>query len=369
MINNRTSRPAEKLSSQRFSIYEPESAWFYSHHASIAFFRGMFYAAWSNGRVNEDDFGQRVVLSVSEDGEHWSALRPVVTPEMFGNSDPVLTSGGFYIHEDTLYLYYGSYYYDPEIAPLGVRPKTDCEHCGTDLGYISTSDGVHWSAPKSLSIPFVPNHPPKKTSSGRLILAGNVMFPYTDHPNGVEGWNITGIYGNAFDTLPFADDSAAIRKIAQARGWNAELLCEGSFYQTDDAVLHMMLRSNGGVLWHSSSVDDGETWSEPLPTEFSDDGSKFHFGRLPDGRFYGVCNSVVKSHRLPLDLYLSSDGENFDRRYILRDEPYKRRREGIYKGGHYGYPHTMIHDGSMYIIYSKMKECVEVTKISLEDLV
>ena len=368
MINNKTSFPVEKLQSQRTLIYEPQGEWLYSHHASITFFKGRFYAVWSNGRFNEDDLGQRVVLSVSDDAEVWEPLRPVVTPEMFGNPDMVLTAGGFHIHDDTLYLYYGAYYYDPATVPTGVRPKSGCVHCETDMGYISTVDGVNWSAPKSLSIPLVPNHPPKKTSTGRLIIAGNVMFPYTDNPNGIEGWNLTGVYGNAFETLPFVDDSAAIRPIARARGWNAELLCEGSFYETDDHVLHMMLRSNGAVLWHSFSENDGETWSEPLPTEFSDDGSKFHFGRLPDGRFYAVCNSVVKSHRLPLDLYLSSDGENFDRRFILRDEPYQRRWEGIHKGGHYGYPHTMLHDGFLYVIYSKMKECVEVTKVPLSEI-
>ena len=368
MINNKTLAPAEKIESVRSMIYEPESDWFYNHHPSITFFKGKFYAAWSNGHINEDDLGQRIALSVSEDGEHWSPVSPVITPEMFGDPNLVLTSAGFHIHEGTLYLYYGIFGYDPSSVMLGVRPKTDVSHCGTDMGYVSTQDGEHWSMPKSLSIPLVPNHPPQKTASGRLILSGNVMFPYSDHPSGVSGWNLSGIYGDVFRELPFADDSAALRKIARARGWDAELICEGSFYQTDDGILHMMFRSNGGVLWHAMSSDDGENWSEPRPTEFSSDGSKFHFGRLPDGRFYGVCNSVVKSHRLPLDLYLSSDGENFDRRYILRDEPYQRRRDGIYKGGHYGYPHTLIHDGFLYVIYTKMKECVEITKIRLDDL-
>jgi len=35
-------------------IYQPETEWTYSHHQSLAFFKGRFYAIWSNGRQDED---------------------------------------------------------------------------------------------------------------------------------------------------------------------------------------------------------------------------------------------------------------------------------------------------------------------------
>ena len=131
----------------------------------------------------------------------------------------------------------------------------------------------------------------------------------------------------------------------------------------------MMLRSNTPHLWHTESRDNGETWSEPAPTGYSDDSSKFHFGRLPDGRFYGVSNTVPdSSRRNPLVLCVSEDGVNFDQHFILRDEPYEMKAEGMYKGGHYGYPHTLIHENYMYVIYSKCKETIEVTKFSLEQV-
>ena len=44
-----------KLDVERAWLFEPETEWTYSHHASITFFKGRYYAIWSNGRENEDD--------------------------------------------------------------------------------------------------------------------------------------------------------------------------------------------------------------------------------------------------------------------------------------------------------------------------
>ena len=151
-------------------------------------------------------------------------------------------------------------------------------------------------------------------------------------------------------------------------GWDTDILCEGSFYETDDRVIHMMLRSGSGILFCTESRDDGESWCPPFQTEFSCDHSKHHFGRLPDGRFYAVCNPVPASGRNPLAICLSRDGESFDTAYILRDEPYDLRFRGLYKGGIYGYPHSLIKDEFLYVIYSKRKETIEVSRIALADL-
>ncbi len=360
MINNITETAGIKLNSVKSTVYAPIASWSYSHHAHITFFNGKFLAIWSNGRVNEDDLGQRVMLAESLDGEKWESIRPVITPEMLCDAKKVVSAAGFHIYNDTLYLYYGSYNYETDL-----RPADDSKHINTDLGYISTTDVINWTEPKSLGIKIIPAYGPQKTNSGRLIISGNVMFPYTDNPNGVENYNITGIYGDAFGDKEPVDDSESIRHVTKFNGWNAKLICEGSFYQTDDDVIHMLLRSNSGFLWHTESKDDGATWSSPEATNYSDDGSKFHLGRLPDGRFYCVSNAKVRSGRCPLDIYISKDGENFNKHYIIRDESYEMQFQGMHKGGAYGYPHTLIHDGYMYVIYSKCKEVIEVTKFNI----
>lgn len=372
MINNHTGRPLKRLEAERQTIYEPDRDWSYNHHAAVAVFKGRLYALWSSARRNEDDCGQRVMLSHSEDFLHWSAPRPLLDSQQGRQSALVLTAGGFYCHGDVLRAYFGRYEYPASCLREGgtLRPeaKDDPGHLDTGMGVLSTADGESWTAPRLLGVPAVPNHGPQPTRSGRLIVASGVMYPYSDEPSGEGPFTLTGIYGDAFGDRPPYDDSAAIELVTRARGWAAPLLCEGSFFQTDDGVIHMMLRSNGPQLWCTESRDDGATYTEPFPTEFSDDRSKFHFGRLPDGRFYAVSNPVTGGGRNPLVLSLSEDGENFDTQYILRDEPYAQRFSGMYKNGLYGYPHTTVADGFLYVIYSKRKEAIEITRVPLAAL-
>lgn len=368
MINNIARKPPEKLESDVQALYVPVEGHSYAHHPFITRFKGKFYAIWSNGRKNEDDCGQRVLFAEATDFFHWSEPYPLLDPIQTNEPDQVLTAAGFYISDNTLKAYFGRYIYDPSKVINGERPHSDAYHMGTMAGFVSTRDGIHWSEPRPLGLAMVPNLPPQPTHTGRLVLSGNIMFPYSDDPSGVGRYYPAGIYGDAFGSEQPYDDSEAIHLVAKNRKWNAGLICEGSFFETDDGVLHMMLRSDTGRLWCSKSRDNGETWSEPYPTEFSDAGSKFHFGRLPNGIFYYVGNPVPGSWRNPMVLCLSEDGENFDRHYIIRDEPYNMRFAGLYKGGLYAYPHTLVYDGFLYVIYSKAKECIEITRIFPEQL-
>ena len=77
---------------------------------------------------------------------------------------------------------------------------------------------------------------------------------------------------------------------------------------------------------------------------------------------------IPGSDRNPLMLCLSDNGTDFSQQYILRNERYEQQIEGLYKGGVYGYPSVTITEDSMYIIYSKHKEAIEVTKIDLASL-
>jgi hypothetical protein len=220
--------------------------------------------------------------------------------------------------------------------------------------------------------PIVPNHGPQPTRSGRLIISGNTAFPYTDDPSGLSGWTMTGIFPQEM-AATFADDSSTFSILQAQMGWPAGL-CEGSFYQTDDGILHMLLRTTGpgyaGKLWVTESADDGTTWSAPVETQFTDNNTKFHFGRLPDSRFYYVGSPDLEPRwaRNPLVLSLSADGVRFDEHMILADEEYVQRRPGLHKGGLYGYPHTMIRDGYLHVIVSLRKEAVSVMRVALSTL-
>lgn len=360
--------PAEKrprLEVEQTFLYEPESAWTYSHHPSIAFYKGQYYAMWSNGHVDEDSPGQRVLFSRSTDFQTWEPPRPLVDSQPGNNQELTLTAAGFHQHEDILVAYFGQYEYDVPESAGNARPEGDTHHFGTALRAITTTDGEHWSPIKDLDIPLVPNHPPQPTRSGRLIMSGNVMYPYTDDPSGLSGWVQTGIYPASMAGKVF-DDSEGFRVVQKAAGFPTGL-CEGSFFQLDSGRLRMMLRSGERRLWVTESTDDGASWSAPHPTAFSDANAKFHFGRLPDGRFYYVGNPDPNGGRNPLVLSLSDDGACFDEHYILADHKYEMRRPGRFKGGMYGYPHTLFHKGKLHVIVSVNKERVLVLRTAVPE--
>jgi hypothetical protein len=349
---------ARKPKVESVLIYQPEMEWTYSHHQSITFYHNRFYAMWSNGRQNEDTYGQRVLLSTSADFNHWTT--PILLAEPGTDKDGnerVLTAGGFHQHEGMLVAYFGDYDYFKN---------------GTRLCAVTKTDVSGWSAIRDIGIPVCPNLGPQRIASGRLLISGNISFPFTDNPSGLSDWKMTGIYPESM-AGNIKDDPSEFRVVSKVQAWNANL-CEGAFYQTDDGVLHMMLRnvrnpgeSHTGRLWITESRDNGTTWSSPVATDFSDTDAKFHFGRLPDGRFYYVGNPIGTG-RNPLVLSLSRDGIRFDQHYILGDTHYVMRRTGGSKGGDYGYPTTIIHDKYLYVIVSRQKENIEVLRVALSEL-
>lgn len=354
-----------KLEVECVRLFEPETEWTYSHHPSITHFNGRFHAIWSNGLQDEDAPSQRVLMATADDFATWSEPKPLVDTLQGKHSPLVLTASGFHQHDGELVAYFGQYEYLKESLEDGRRPKGDHSHMDTCLRALTTTDGETWSDLIDIGIPIVPNHPPQPTTTGRLIISGNISFPYTDDPRGLTGWRMAGIYGES-QANGICDDSQSFHKISEGQNWPVHL-CEGSFYQTDDGVLHMLLRSGTPNLWLSESSDSGTTWSKPVETSFTDNATKFHFGRLPDGRFYyvGCPDPEPRGRRSPLVLSLSGDGYRFDKHYILADEPYERKREGLHKGGLYGYPHTMVHGDHLYAIFSLRKEAMAVLRTPL----
>lgn len=338
-----------RLAIQRAMVYAPDTAWLYNHHASITRFKGRFIACWSNGLIDEDQPGQRVVFAVSKDFFHWSAPKVLAEPSIYHKDTAnILTAAGWHVFGDTLVAYYGEYSPSRQHTHLWARVSTD---------------GEHWSGPLDMHLPVNPNHGPEALANGRLIISGNFTFPYTDDPSGLRGWTMSSFYP---DSLYTEDNPSTFYAPAEACGLPP--LCEGSFFQTKDGRLHMLLRVTGkgwkGRLWLTESGDNGQHWSFPRETRFTDNDSKFHFGRLPDGRIYytGIPDTLHHYARTPLVLAISRDGVLFDDQYMIADQPYTLKKEGLWKGGQYGYPHTMIAGGDLYVIFSRQKEAIEVIR-------
>lgn len=363
MITNRTpDKVRRQLSPNLTILYQPRDLqWSYSHHAALCFFKKQYYAMWSNGERDEDDLRQRVLYAVSDDGVNWSSHRTLYPSQ----EDRVLTSCGFYQHEGILVAYAGSYGYAPENVEMGRYRVINDFHQHTTLLARTTQDGETWGNIQDLGIPIIANHGPQALRSGRLLISGNVTYPYTDNPTGLSGWRMAGL--QPFPWADLADDSQGIMRHTGLRQ-DGVMLCEGSFFQTEDDAIHMFLRSDQRRLYETVSTDDGETWSAPQPTDFMSCNTKFHGGRLPDGRYYLVCCPDPAGARCPLVLSLSRDGKNFDQEYVI-DEAYRpQRRPGKYKGGIYGYPHSIITGDTMLVICSVNKEDIHVYSFPLSQL-
>jgi hypothetical protein len=347
--------PARRLTIERSFIYVPDTAWLYSHHASITHFKNKFIAVWSNGMIDEDKPGQRVVFALSQDFFHWSKPQVLATPSTYRNDTlNVLTAAGFHQFNDTLVAYYGEY------SPYRTN---------THLWAKITTDGVNWSNAMDMHVPVNPNHGPEAVAGGRLIISGNFTFPYTDDHRGLSGWKVASFY----DSTLYREDNPATF-YAPAEKNNLPPLCEASFYQTNKGVIHALLRVTGkgwkGWLWQTESSDNGIHWSFPVQSKFTDNDSKFHFGRLNNGHFYyaGIPDTLHHYARTPLVLSTSEDGVSFNKNYIVADEPYALKKEGLWKGGQYGYPHTLVYNGYMYIIVSRQKEAIEVLRFKIKGL-
>ncbi|CAM3743145.1 exo-alpha-sialidase [Mucilaginibacter galii] len=344
-----------KLEIERSMIFTPnDTSWLYSHHPAIISFKGKLIALWSNGFKDEDSPGQRVVYATSTDFKHWSAPEVLQTPSTTNDTLNVLTAAGLYEHKGTLVAYYGEY----------TKHRTQ-----TKLWAKTTTDGVHWSKPIDLHVPLIPNHGPQRLQSGRLLISGNFMFPYTDDASGVGVWKYNSFYAR---DLYKQDNSATFYAPAKVNGFPP--LCEGSFYQTPDNKIHMLLRVTGqgwkGRLWLTESKDNAQTWSKPVETAFSDNDSKFHFGHLPNGKVYyvGIPDTLHHYDRNPLIISVADDGKLFNHNYIISDEVYHLKKEGLWKGGQYGYPHTLVKDGYMYVIISRQKESIEILRFKINQL-
>jgi hypothetical protein len=355
-INNnyQTEAGVRHLSIQRSMIYSPDKEWLYNHHPSIIHFKDQFIAIWSNGLIDEDSPGQRVVYATSKDFTHWSAPAVLAAPVKVNDTLTVLTAAGLYQYKGILVAYYGEYTKHRQNTHLWAKTSTN---------------GIAWSKAIDMHVPLIPNHGPEATKSGRLIISGNFLFPYTDDPQGISGWKMSSFYP---DSLYTQDNSSAF--YAPAAKLGLPPLCEGSFFETDDNIIHMLLRVTGkgwkGHLWLTESKDSGSNWSRPVEAPFSDNDSKFHFGRLPDKRFYyvGIPDTLHHYDRNPLVISISADGKAFDKNYIIANELYHLKKEGLWKGGQYGYPHTMIYKGFMYVIISRQKEAIETLRFSLKQI-
>jgi len=355
---------AEKIPVEyvRVAPYDPDYA--FTHQQGMAMFKGKMYIIFSHGYAHEDFPGQEMVVVSSDNFYDWSEPK-VIGPCHQGTYDKTtVITGCLYSTDETLFAYYAEH----DWCAAKFDEKGGFSHDNTSEGTKSrilmtcTQDGESWSEPVPAA--GFPHESPRQTLTGEWLASwgSGMLFSDEEIPNG-KNWTVVGL-------------TEEQRQKGYAQG--AAMLGECSWYQMDDGVINMVLRNDmkldGKQIFNamlSQSYDGGRTWTDPYRAKnFRIDWQMVNFGRLPDGRFYFVSTTAInREHgRYPLVLLLSDDGYTFTRGYTLRDELHDLQQEGWSKGGEYGYPEVLIDNEYMYVVCSRLKEVVELTRIKLSDI-
>ena len=346
------SRQYPKIDAERAVIYMPEGSWSYVHHPSVACFQGLFHVVYSNGMRGEDEPGQRVMYATSPDFIHWS--EPVVLAEPgpgdYG-TDKILTPGGIRVCNGRLTVYVTENDNDG-VSNQRLNPR---------LFVLASPDGKNWWHPVETDLAVFPCQRPLLAASGRYVMTCNRSFYYTEDPYGTEGWRKCGTA---------SQDQHGETTFEQVR----PSLCEGMLFEHADGTLYCLFRNSSspfdGYLWQAQSYDGGLSWTMPVKSGFSDNGTKSFFGTLPDGRYLyvGTPDNTSPGTRYPLVVALSDDGFEYDTCYILSDDHYEQQYDGRWKNGDYGYPFALVRDGWVYVVVSRHKERLDALKFKWTDL-
>ena len=317
----------------------------YNHHSQITRFRDRYYMAWSNGIVNEEDAGQRVLIASSPNTRDWS--EPIC---IAGDTSSALAHNclALYASETALHVFAMSEEVTRDAQAAGMR-RIDPET--TDMTIYRSTDGVSWETAFSFGNEirwFF--EAPRFTADGLLLCS---MGPLKAAP--------------AFALWDGPDVCRRPEIVAVPRGdgnrfWHAE----GTWYQTDDGRIFYFWRDEGGScrVWLTISDDGGRTFSPMQMTDIPDSMSRLYAGRLDDGRFY-LCNNAFPTllDRRHLTLLVSDDGYVFNSVSLVIDDPTSQRLRGLLKADGYQYPCCLTEPGRLVIAYSVNKEDIECATV------
>jgi hypothetical protein len=322
----------------------------YNHHSQINKFKGKYYFAWSNGIIDEDTAGQRILISSSDDAIQWSQPTCVAGDK---NAEIIsLASLGLFATEEKLYLLGGKVDAHKEATQVGMR-RFDPE--SQELGIYSSDDGKKWEYIFTFNTQIRGIfEDPRPTKEGNLLCVAStkdgpaiLRWPGTELCEAPEIILIPQPHGSAF---PYG---------------------ESSWYQTDDGTIIIFWRDEGCScrLWVNFSTDGGLTFSEPCITDIPDSMSRVYAGRLDDGRYF-LCNNAYQTllNRMHLFLLLSDDGYVFNKVYMVIDDPTEQRLKGLLKLDGYQYPCCLADGNKLLIGYSINKEDIECSMIDMTKL-
>ncbi|MBE0676715.1 MAG: exo-alpha-sialidase, partial [Bacteroidales bacterium] len=343
---------------ETYTLYTavPETGTF-SHHGHLCYHKGVLYASWDNQVNDENGSGQRGLLRRSYDGgQTWSPVEELFPPNdrQVPASEAFIgtrfqTSNGFAIIDDLLYAV-------TDVAQWTGNSIEEKKRIGIGKLFRSVEeDGslgeIMWLEDEA-PVP-VPGFPSYKAANKMVI---EKFVSYFSKPG-------NEIQLDFNTTKPLSDDNHRLTEPVPS-------------YRLDDGTCVRLYRDMGSKdavtqkekedsksrrNYSSFSFDDGKTWTVPTRTGIPDACARSNAGKLPDGQVY-VINNIIPMNpgglggRSMLAISLSRDGLNFDRVAIIRFISPPLRYKGLEKTIGYQYPHSVVVDNDLWVMYSINKE-------------
>jgi hypothetical protein len=320
----------------------------YNHHSQLTKYQGRYFFAFSNGYVDEEAEGQRIMIASSADAKTWSEAQCVVG----GEPGTTLVHNCVALHAapDALYIVDWREEALRDAESVGMRrilPESNRLHL------LRSTDGAAWEQVKALDPRIkVIFEAPRRTAEGRLIC----ICSTTDHGPGLLMWPDGNVMSDPeLIALPQAEDALFPYG-------------EGSWYQLDSGRIIVFWRDEGGSCrcYVSYSDDGGRTLTPPMMSDIPDSMSRNYAGRLRDGRYFLVNNAIATLlDRRHLILLLSDDGLTFNKVYNLVDDPTSQRLKGLLKADGYQYPCCLVDGDRLLVGYSVNKEDIECGTVDI----
>ncbi|MBE0679809.1 MAG: exo-alpha-sialidase [Bacteroidales bacterium] len=355
---------------ETYSLYTavPETGTF-SHHAHICYHKGVLYATWDNQVNDENGSGQRGLMRRSADGgKTWLPVEEIFPPHdrQVAASEAFIgtrfqTSNGFAIIDDVLYAV-------TDVAEWSGNSIEEKKRVGVGKLCRSVEEEgslgeIMWLEDEApVPVPGFPSY----NSANRMTIEKFVAF-FNQPGNEIQ---------LDFNTpKPLSDDNHRLTEPVPS-------------YRLDDGTCVRLYRDMGSKdavtqqekensksrrNYASFSFDDGKTWTVPTRTGIPDACARSNAGKLPDGQVY-VINNIIPMNpgglggRSMLAISLSRNGLDFDRVAIIRFISPPLRYKGLEKTIGYQYPHSVVVDNDLWVMYSINKEDIEVTRIPLNEL-
>lgn len=343
---------------QHTSVWQPankeEGA--YNHYACLIHFNGKFYAMWGNHIHGEDAPGQRVLYAESETWGEWSEPK-----ELFPAPGPVKprNESGIHLKPDRWAISEGKLFAITYVHGAGVYPIARELQSTGEMSAAFSLDPVN----PSQALPVFMDNSTNETL--RALYSDNLKNWYSEN-NQISWWASTswGVNRKAVD---------------------GSSLIESFMYKANDGTSVLMLRNWGtpsnpvhnNRIYVSFDDGTGDGWNMLYPTDIPDSPTRTQAIKTEEGRTLLVGSQNVSYFdqalyldRDPLTISISEDGYSFDKIFTLRtDSPKSFRIPGI-SGRNPGYAYTssIIHEGSLYTLYSIGKEDMGISRVPLNTI-